>query len=81
MVKNMPLKSSALKLGFLDGVYIAEKMLQISSRDDQCVLFTKKKLMIPQHLPFHNIAHVSGLIPVNIFGGFCFCLPLLDLFA
>lgn len=40
MVKNMPLKSSALKLGFLDGVYIAEKMLQISSRDDQCfVLF------------------------------------------
>lgn len=40
MVKNMPLKSSALKLGFLDGVYIAEKMLQISSRDNQCfVLF------------------------------------------
>lgn len=32
--------STVLKLDFLDGVYIAEKMLQISSHDDQCfVLF------------------------------------------
>lgn len=54
------------------------KKSQMMQYQNPCFLFClQKKQMIPQHLPFHNIAHVSGLIPVNIFGGFCFCLPLL----